>query len=240
MGSTIQDELWRGLGVFSYVLKISSVSISLCLGLGSLWLYFGIAVYAALGFSVVWNKLDACYTFCISIGTWLIWIERNLVLQWYAFRSKENRCTLGLHRIIGSLIRYKGACGHQVWSFVSLNHRQTLNSLYKIGFGNPECCIICTVKSCFPLWFHKEVFLIWSKLVDSSCVTQYILRGCRSCSYKWYIMMLDRGLISILTKHFKQELLIHYLEMQEEEVRINVLGFTMAKSIMEPKGRWGT
>ncbi|KAH0926129.1 hypothetical protein HID58_018385 [Brassica napus] len=156
------------------------MSISLCLGLGSLWLYFGIAVYAALGFSVVWNKLDACYTFCISIGTWLIWIERNLVLQWYAFRSKENRCTLGLHRIIGSLIRYKGACGHQVWSFVSLNHRQTLNSLYKIGFGNPECCIICT------------------------------------------------------------ELLIHYLEMQEEEVRINVLGFTMAKSIMEPKGRWGT
>ena len=40
MGSTIRDVMWWGLGVFSYFLKISSVSIFLCLG----WGFYGFIV----------------------------------------------------------------------------------------------------------------------------------------------------------------------------------------------------
>lgn len=233
MDSTIKDVLWWGLGVFSYVLKISSVSIYLCLGLGSLWFYFGTAVYAALGYSFGWNKLDVCYAFCIYIRIREIGIERNFVVQWSVFKNKEKRGRLGLNRIIGSLLMYNGVCGHQVWSLVSLNHGQTIRSLYGRSFGNSESEVISTATLWFVLRWHKARVFIWSKLLATSCATRYILNGGRIGSYIWPLMTLDTGLLRIVAGIFKQELFIHYLQMQEDKMRMNAFEFTLAGSIME-------
>ncbi|WZZ43628.1 hypothetical protein YC2023_039887 [Brassica napus] len=49
------------------------------------------ALYAALGYSFGWNKLDVCYAFCIYIRIREIGIERNFVVQWSVFKNKEKR-----------------------------------------------------------------------------------------------------------------------------------------------------
>ena len=121
---------------FFYVLKNSSVSIYLCLGLGSFWFYFGTAVYAALGYYFQWNKPKIGYAFCFYIGIWDIGIGELLVMQWFTLRNKEKRCRLGLHRISQRFFRHNGVCGYQVWSLVSSNHGQTTRLLYRRGFGN--------------------------------------------------------------------------------------------------------
>ncbi|KAH0910863.1 hypothetical protein HID58_034184, partial [Brassica napus] len=93
-------------------------------------------VYAALGYYFFWNKLNVCYAFCIYSRIREIRIERNFVVQWSEFRNKEKRDRLELYRIIGSLLMHNGVGGNQVWSLVSLNHGQTIRSLYGRSFGN--------------------------------------------------------------------------------------------------------
>ena len=231
MDSTIKDVLWWGLGVFSYVLRISSVSIYLWLGLGSLWFYFGTAVYAALGYYFGWNKLNVCYAFCIYSRIREIRIERNFVVQWSEFRNKEKRDRLELYRIIGSLLMHNGVGGNQVWSLVSLNHGQTIRSLYGRSFGNLGREVISTLW--FILRWHKARDVIWSKFLANSCATRFILNGGRIGSYIWLLMFLDIGLLRIVAGIFKQEWFIHYIQMQEDKMRKNVFEFTLAGSIME-------
>lgn len=170
---------------------------------------------------------------CIYIRIREIRIKRNFVVQWSVFKNKEKRGRLGLNQIIGSLLMYNGVCGHQVWSLVSLNHGQTIRSLYGRSFGNSESEVISTATLWFVLRWHKARVFIWSKLLATSCATRYILNGGRIGSYIWPLMTLDTGLLRIVAGIFKQELFIHYLQMQEDKMRMNAFEFTLAGSIME-------
>ncbi|KAF2567263.1 hypothetical protein F2Q68_00025264 [Brassica cretica] len=69
------SDKWWGWGVFHYFLSISSMSISLLLGIGVLWHCFGRWVYVFLVLLVLvlcWNKLGAFIASTISSRSWLI------------------------------------------------------------------------------------------------------------------------------------------------------------------------
>ncbi|XP_048611545.1 uncharacterized protein LOC125585876 [Brassica napus] len=80
------SDKWWGWGVFHYFLSISSMSISLLLGIGVLWHCFGRWVYVFLVLLVLvlcWNKLGAFIASTISSRSWLIGTVSLFVMYWF-------------------------------------------------------------------------------------------------------------------------------------------------------------
>lgn len=225
MGSTIKDVMWWGLGVFSYFLKISSVSIFLCLGLGFLWVYCDAAVY-----SIIWNKFGVRYVFCTDIETWVLWVERNFLLQRYAFGCKAKRGRRSVHWIMGRCLRLHGMCRHQGCSVVSLNHRQLLCFSGKSGFGAVEKGAY-TVTLWLKRWLYKEGLRCF-KFMTTTCLSRFFLNGSRRGPSTWCIIMLGRRLIGIFSPLFKHEVAILSIQ-REVKMRTRVIGFSFDRSTKE-------
>ncbi|KAF2567262.1 hypothetical protein F2Q70_00025861 [Brassica cretica] len=104
------SDKWWGWGVFHSFLSLSSMSISLLLGVGVLWHCFGRWFLVLLVLVLCWNKLGAFIASTISSRSWLI------------------RTVFGIPKI------GYGRSG-QMGSLVSSNRRLPYQALVEFGMG---------------------------------------------------------------------------------------------------------
>lgn len=129
------SDKWWGWGVFHYFLSISSMSISLLLGIGVLWHCFGRWVYVFLVLLVLvlcWNKLGAFIASTISSRSWLIGTVSLFVMYWFIWTLRF--WFWDVSQVFGIPKIGYGRSG-QMRSLVSSNRRLPYQALVEFGVG---------------------------------------------------------------------------------------------------------
>lgn len=182
---------------FYYVwFSISSVSVSLSfylvIVLLVIWISGGCFLVVLFDYEFgLWNEIgpfggyvfvwiyswdginaDVNYKIGMAINIRSIRFERDFLVLGHVCWCKEDRGSVEIQWIIGRLIRHNVSRGRQVCSLVSLNQRQKLHFIYKIGVCNQERSILMA-----KLWiahFIYKLFGIWDKWMKSPWAIRFL------------------------------------------------------------------
>lgn len=176
------SDKWWGWGVFHYFLSISSMSISLLLGIGVLWHCFGRWVYVFLVLLVLvlcWNKLGAFIASTISSRSWLIGTVSLFVMYWFIWTLRF--WFWDVSQVFGIPKIGYGRSG-QMRSLVSSNRRLQYQALVEFGVGVQQRVIGHKGFSGFGYGAQKcvlgNMILLWLRNWDNEIITYY------ACVYK--------------------------------------------------------
>ena len=171
------SDKWWGWGVFQSFLSLSSMSISLLLGVWVLWHCFGRWVYVFLVLLVLvlcWNKLGAFIAFTISSWSGLIGTVSLLITYWFIWTLRF--WFVDVSQVFGIPKIGYGRSG-QMGSLVSSNRRLPYQALVEFGMGVQQRVIRHKGFSGFGYGAQKcvigNMILLWRRNWDNEIITYY-------------------------------------------------------------------
>lgn len=209
-------------GFYYVFFSISSVSVSLSfylvIVLLVIWLSGGCFLVVLFDYEYgLWNNIgpfggyvfvwiyswdginaDVNYKIGMAINIRTIRFERDFLVLWHVCWCKEDRGSVEIQWIIGRLIRHNVSRGRQVCSLVSLNQRQKLHYIYKIGVSNQERSNSMATLWIAP-WSQGKIFGIWDKWMKSPRATRFLFFPYRRISPRiwWRVSTYERESIKV-------------------------------------------